>query len=275
MHDPRVGRFFAVDPLFRKYPYNSPYAFSENRVMDGVELEGLEFENITSKVKGWFGNGAKSLPVQNPDSGDIQLQSYKVTVEKSKLNLDNLKDILLKKPEKILDSNGAVFHTEFKNEKMEVGDNIDIHIDGPFNNSYVQVGKIENSKNKIAVTFLTQEGHVERGNITFSISQNKDKTLTFEINSKSTGNYGTAPLLKLLGTSTREKQTQSWLEVLGNFTTATGSKDGKVDINFSAFQQTSTGLFTTPDSSSFSGKVSDVNTKDKREKVAEELQDGL
>jgi hypothetical protein len=42
MHDPRVGRFFAVDPLFREYPWNSPYAFSENRVIDGLELEGLE-----------------------------------------------------------------------------------------------------------------------------------------------------------------------------------------------------------------------------------------
>ena len=42
MHDPRVGRFFAIDPLFRKYPYNSTYAFSENRVIDAIELEGLE-----------------------------------------------------------------------------------------------------------------------------------------------------------------------------------------------------------------------------------------
>ena len=42
MHDPRVGRFFAVDPLLKKYPWNSTYAFSENRVVDGVELEGLE-----------------------------------------------------------------------------------------------------------------------------------------------------------------------------------------------------------------------------------------
>ncbi len=42
MHDPRVGRFFAVDPLFKDYPYNSTYAFSENRVMDAIELEGLE-----------------------------------------------------------------------------------------------------------------------------------------------------------------------------------------------------------------------------------------
>jgi RHS repeat-associated protein len=44
MHDPRIGRFFAVDPLAAKYPYNSTYAFSENRVIDGVELEGLEWE---------------------------------------------------------------------------------------------------------------------------------------------------------------------------------------------------------------------------------------
>jgi RHS repeat-associated protein len=42
MHDPRVGRFFAVDPLAPKYPHNSPYAFSENRVLDCIELEGLE-----------------------------------------------------------------------------------------------------------------------------------------------------------------------------------------------------------------------------------------
>ena len=43
MHDPRVGRFFAVDPLFREYPWNSSYAFSENRVLDGIDLEGKEF----------------------------------------------------------------------------------------------------------------------------------------------------------------------------------------------------------------------------------------
>ncbi len=47
MHDPRIGRFFATDPLFREYPWNSPYAFSENRVIDGVELEGLEQRHYT------------------------------------------------------------------------------------------------------------------------------------------------------------------------------------------------------------------------------------
>ncbi|MBL7832867.1 MAG: hypothetical protein JNK18_02890 [Cyclobacteriaceae bacterium] len=43
MHDPAIGRFGSVDPLSEKYYYNSPYAFSENRLVDGIELEGLEY----------------------------------------------------------------------------------------------------------------------------------------------------------------------------------------------------------------------------------------
>lgn len=42
MHDPRVGRFFAVDPLQKAFHWNSAYAFSENRVIDAFELEGAE-----------------------------------------------------------------------------------------------------------------------------------------------------------------------------------------------------------------------------------------
>lgn len=42
MHDPRLGRFFAIDPLTKDYPWNSPYAFSENIVINAIELEGLE-----------------------------------------------------------------------------------------------------------------------------------------------------------------------------------------------------------------------------------------
>jgi hypothetical protein len=42
MHDPRVGRFLSVDPLAKSYPWNSTYSFSENRVIDMIELEGGE-----------------------------------------------------------------------------------------------------------------------------------------------------------------------------------------------------------------------------------------
>ncbi|MBW7869412.1 MAG: hypothetical protein H3C31_13940, partial [Brumimicrobium sp.] len=58
-YDPRVGRLdWMVDPLAAKYPYYSPYAFSGNRVLDAMELEGLE-------------------PLHNK-SGKIDKQHYKV-----------------------------------------------------------------------------------------------------------------------------------------------------------------------------------------------------
>jgi len=52
VEDARLGRFFSVDPLFKDYAYNSTYAFSENRVIDGVELEGLEYQSANGEAKG-------------------------------------------------------------------------------------------------------------------------------------------------------------------------------------------------------------------------------
>ena len=45
LHDTRIGRFWSVDPLAAKFPWNSTYAFAENRVVDGRELEGLEWDS--------------------------------------------------------------------------------------------------------------------------------------------------------------------------------------------------------------------------------------
>ena len=42
MHDPRVGRFFVVDPLMRDYPGLSTYQFSGNVLLNAIEAEGLE-----------------------------------------------------------------------------------------------------------------------------------------------------------------------------------------------------------------------------------------
>ena len=44
-YDPAIARFMSVDPLAEKYNYQSPYNFAENRVVDGRELEGLEWVN--------------------------------------------------------------------------------------------------------------------------------------------------------------------------------------------------------------------------------------
>jgi RHS repeat-associated protein len=59
MHDPRVGRFFAPDPLESKFPWNSPFAFSENKVIAHIELEGLESVPFTKK------DGVQNLVIVN------------------------------------------------------------------------------------------------------------------------------------------------------------------------------------------------------------------
>jgi RHS repeat-associated protein len=47
VEDARLGRFFSVDPLHSKYPWNSVFAFSENKVINAIELEGLEAQVLT------------------------------------------------------------------------------------------------------------------------------------------------------------------------------------------------------------------------------------
>jgi RHS repeat-associated protein len=48
-YNSRIGRFMNVDPLFKQYPWNSNYAFAENRVIDGIDLEGTEFYSVHIK----------------------------------------------------------------------------------------------------------------------------------------------------------------------------------------------------------------------------------
>ncbi len=62
MHDARLGRFLSVDPLKDKYPWNSTYAFSENRLIDGIDLEGLEYATVIYKY--FYGSNKPVLEVE-------------------------------------------------------------------------------------------------------------------------------------------------------------------------------------------------------------------
>jgi RHS repeat-associated protein len=105
MHDPRVGRFFAVDPLTPDYPWNSPYAFSENDVIGSIELEGLEKLklNLTSFAPfDSFGGGF---------TGDGNNASFAVTQKKYKLKATTFFDV---KSETIIASASGNSESEFK-----------------------------------------------------------------------------------------------------------------------------------------------------------------
>lgn len=42
IYDPRLGRFLSVDPLFRSFPWYTPYQFAGNRPIFAIDLDGLE-----------------------------------------------------------------------------------------------------------------------------------------------------------------------------------------------------------------------------------------
>jgi RHS repeat-associated protein len=50
-YDPRIGRFFSVDPLFRKFPELSPYQYASNRPIDGIDLDGREYVSHMEQYK--------------------------------------------------------------------------------------------------------------------------------------------------------------------------------------------------------------------------------
>jgi hypothetical protein len=63
VHDASIGRFLSIDPLASDYPWNSPYAFAENRVIDGADLEGAEYINNSAlKWRVYAGEGELSTP---------------------------------------------------------------------------------------------------------------------------------------------------------------------------------------------------------------------
>ena len=72
IYDSRIGKFLSIDPLTKDYPWNSPYAFSENRVIDGIELEGMEVVLINEKTDPDLYNAG----VKNTDNSAVHIYSH-------------------------------------------------------------------------------------------------------------------------------------------------------------------------------------------------------
>ncbi|MNJ86436.1 Ycf48-like protein [compost metagenome] len=88
MHDPRIGRFFSIDPVSEKFPWNSSYAFSENKVIDGIDFQGME--HIYTADGKYLGQVGKSNVIRILTSNKIEeIDRAKKLVSESKI--DNLK----------------------------------------------------------------------------------------------------------------------------------------------------------------------------------------
>ncbi|MFC4686163.1 DUF6443 domain-containing protein [Epilithonimonas pallida] len=92
-YDPTIGRFFNVDPLSEKYAYQSHYNFSENRVVNSREIEGLEaFDNDEDANESARERGLDSNDyyLEKNDSGGVDLiQNIEEVVITQSFNWDD------------------------------------------------------------------------------------------------------------------------------------------------------------------------------------------
>jgi RHS repeat-associated protein len=221
MHDPQIGRFWQVDPLSEKYFYNSTYAFSENKVIAHRELEGLEAENINSKFK-----KPGELSVKVPDPNRAQIQFYDLVVRNSSKSFSEFKYDFKNSPQSILSNSMASFHSPVDGEgnpaKFEKGSFIKIYIDGPANDGYVKVTKVAESEKSTSASFVTMEGHVEKGVINFTLADMGEGKIRFTIGSMSQVDQ---ELAKMFEGTARNAQKASWNEVLSNVVKYLGGEE--------------------------------------------------
>lgn len=83
----QISRFFAIDPLASDYPWNSPYAFSENDVIGSIELEGLEKLKLNLTSFAPFDNFGGGF------TGDGNKTGFALTQNKYKLSATTYVDV--------------------------------------------------------------------------------------------------------------------------------------------------------------------------------------
>lgn len=225
MEDTRTGRFFSLDPLEKEFPWNSPYCFAENRVNDGIELEGKEWENFMAS------NKPKELFLKLPNK-DSQKQQYTISIQGNEKTYNSLKNEFKKSPQKILSNSKATFHSpvdgDAKPTQFKVGSYIKIDIDGPFASGYVKVLALKESEGKITATFGTMEGHIEKGRITFTILDKGNGKVEFSIKSQSEVDMWGAKTFA--EKKSRNEQKESWKEVMDKVVKKSGGKEIKRNI---------------------------------------------
>src|SRR5690606_21202624 len=116
-YDYAIGRFISIDPLAEQYSYQSPYNFSENRVIDGIELEGLERLSVHTP---YWAYGTQTIRNEHPTNAQMNVStagviarhpiaSYKVgSVERGGTNISSV--------------SGRIARHAAENGNMTVGD---------------------------------------------------------------------------------------------------------------------------------------------------------
>jgi RHS repeat-associated protein len=111
IHDARLGRFLSVDPLSKKYPWNSPYAFAENDVISFIDLEGLEKPELAASATVGTSTAARVTITAAEDVGTAYIEEFIGGMGINAFKAISLTiGLVLYAP---LDENAVKYHNEF------------------------------------------------------------------------------------------------------------------------------------------------------------------
>ncbi|WP_422103845.1 polymorphic toxin-type HINT domain-containing protein [Winogradskyella sp.] len=62
IYDPRLGKFLSTDPLFKGYPFYTPYQFASNTPISAIDIDGLESDKNFNEIEKDFKRKYTSNP---------------------------------------------------------------------------------------------------------------------------------------------------------------------------------------------------------------------
>lgn len=225
IYDPRLGRFLSVDPITKKYPELTPYQFASNRPIDGIDLDGKEFENYRSNqiIKN---KGVAALPIidYHHGRGPLVKGTYNEQLLSDEQSFQSLKEVYTTNPGIIHNIGNKYAQYDVLNQSKgkgtaQVGDNMHIEVTDPVLSIkldvYVRFTDIQVTKNTFDITAATLYGHTDAGTINFSGSFDPNTKITsFSIQHETTTNFGIDPGV---GRWAQDKQWKLVLDNVGNF----------------------------------------------------------
>ncbi len=186
MHDPAIGRFWQIDPLAENFPHNGTYNFSENRVIDAIELEGLESYVVTGRAFIPQNKLSNPTPWGKSDSYKGDNRNYYSatstafrTEQSVRLNFDNNTSETLSNtasPTIGLDKNGNEVQRSSAGEAGTVSSNIE---KGGVNLEFSATNKLSKSENPLTPSI--------DGQFNISITPNEDGTFNFNVDANVDG----------------------------------------------------------------------------------------
>jgi RHS repeat-associated protein len=261
VYDPRLGRFLSVDPLTKKFPWLTSYQYASNSPIWAIDIDGLESDKQTDPAS----QPSHPIQTIEDGYGDYIKRTYSMNLTNSKMTAKQIfEDVSTKFAkytvgvsyfERIKGKDNAKVGDEwaitggpsyrvaklsdykqrypnntlaetYKNQVDEEAGTIHW---GEISTG-VTVKSISNYENAYwktnSFTFSTWEGHVEAGEITFSVTQfgkdGENAFITFNITSNSrSSNFITDKAYKYLGG--KKFQTEHWKTFLENLKKATGA----------------------------------------------------